>query len=121
MAGLFAETLILTPFAIGYLVWREATGIGHFIDGDAHHRFLLLLAGPVTAIPLLFFAAAANRLNLQVLGLMQYFNPTMQVILALFLFGEQMLPGQAITFTLIWLGLVLYSVLPRLGRRPLLA
>jgi chloramphenicol-sensitive protein RarD len=121
MAGLFAETLVMTPFAIGYLAWRETAGIGHFIDGDAHHRLLLLLAGPVTAIPLLFFAAAANRLNLQVLGLMQYFNPTMQVCLAIFLFGEQMLPGQAVTFTLIWLGLVLYSVLPLLGRRQVLA
>ena len=121
MAGLFAETLVLAPLALGYLAWCEATGIGHFVDGDLHHRLLLLLAGPVTAIPLLFFAAAANRLNLQVLGLMQYFNPTMQVILAIFLFGEQLLPGQTVTFCLIWLGLALYSLLPRLRRRPLLA
>lgn len=118
MAGLFAETLVLAPLALGYLAWREATGIGHFIDGDLHHRLLLLLAGPVTAIPLLFFAAAANRLNLQILGLMQYFNPTMQVTLALFLFGEEMLPGQVVTFTLIWVGLALYALLPRLRRIP---
>jgi chloramphenicol-sensitive protein RarD len=116
MSGLFSETLVLAPLVIVYLCWREATGIGHFIGGDWHHRFLLLLAGPVTAIPLLFFAAAANRLDLQILGLMQYFNPTMQVSLAIFLFGEQMLPGQSITFTLIWLGLALYSLLPRLRR-----
>lgn len=118
MAGLFAETLVLAPLALGYLAWREAAGIGHFIDGDLDHRLLLSLAGPVTAIPLLFFAAAANRLNLQVLGLMQYFNPTMQVTLAIFAFGEHVLPGQTITFALIWLGLILYSLLPRLRRRP---
>jgi chloramphenicol-sensitive protein RarD len=116
MSGLFSETLVLAPLVIVYLFWRESTGIGHFIDGDWHHRFLLLLAGPVTAIPLLFFAAAANRLDLQILGLMQYFNPTMQVSLAIFLFGEQMLPGQGVTFSLIWLGLALYSILPRLRR-----
>jgi len=121
MAGLFAETLVLAPLALGYLVWREAAGVGHFLDGDLHHRLLLLLAGPVTAIPLLFFAAAANRLNLQILGLMQYFNPTMQVTLALFLFGEEMLPGQVVTFTLIWVGLALYALLPRLRRTPALA
>jgi len=72
------------------------------------------LLGRVSAIPLLFFAAAANRLDLQILGLMHWFNPTMQVSLAIFLLGEQMLPGQGVTFSLIWLGLALYSVLPRL-------
>jgi chloramphenicol-sensitive protein RarD len=121
MAGLFAETLVMMPVALGYLAWTEASGTGHFIDGDLHHRWLLMLAGPFTAIPLLFFAAAANRLNLQTLGLMQYLNPTMQVCVAIFLFGEQMRPGQGITFTLIWVGLALYSLLPRLGRRPSLA
>jgi len=120
VAGLLAETLVMAPVALIYLAWQEAGGVGHFIDGDAHHRLLLLLAGPFTAIPLLFFAAAANRLNLQTLGLMQYLNPTMQLTVAIFLFHEDMLPGQGITFTLIWLGLALYSVLPRLGRRPAL-
>lgn len=121
MAGLFAETLVMLPVAIGYLAWTEAGGTGHFIDGDLHHRWLLMLAGPFTAIPLLFFAAAANRLNLQTLGLMQYLNPTMQVSVAILLFGEQIRPGQGITFALIWVGLALYSLLPRLWRRPVLA
>jgi chloramphenicol-sensitive protein RarD len=117
MAGLFAETLVMLPVALVYLIWTEASGTGHFIDGDWHHRWLLMLAGPFTAIPLLFFAAAANRLSLQTLGLMQYLNPTMQVCVAILLFGEHLRPGQGITFTLIWLGLALYSLLPWLGRR----
>jgi chloramphenicol-sensitive protein RarD len=117
MAGLFAETLVMAPVAFTYLGWVEATGQGHFIDGDWHWRGLLMLAGPITAIPLLLFAAGANRLNLRTLGLMQYLNPTMQVSVAILLFGEAMLPGQGITFALIWLGLGLYSVLPLLGRR----
>ncbi len=117
MPGLFAETLVMMPVALAYLVWAEATGQGHFIDGDWHWRGLLMLAGPITAVPLLLFAAGANRLNLRTLGLMQYLNPTMQVSVAILLFGEAMLPGQGITFALIWLGLGLYSLLPWLGRR----
>jgi chloramphenicol-sensitive protein RarD len=115
--GLFAETLVLLPVALAYLGWLEGTGQGHFINGDWHWRGLLVLAGPFTAIPLLFFAAGANRLDLRTLGLMQYLNPTMQVLVAIFLFDEQMQPGQAVTFLLIWLGLGLYSLLPWLGRR----
>jgi chloramphenicol-sensitive protein RarD len=121
VAGLFAETIVMAPVVLIYLAWHEASGTGHFIDGDPHHRLLLLLAGPVTAIPLLFFAAGANRLSLRTLGLMQYLNPTMQLAVAIFLFHEEMLPGQGITFGMIWLGLALYSLLPRLDRRPALA
>jgi chloramphenicol-sensitive protein RarD len=115
--GLFAETLMLLPVALAYLAWAEATGQGHFINGDWHWRGLLALAGPFTAIPLLLFAAGANRLDLRTLGLMQYLNPTMQVLVAIFLLDEQILPGQGMTFLLIWLGLALYSLLPWLARR----
>ena len=118
MPGLFAETLVMAPLALGYVIWVEAAGTGHFINGDWHWRGLLLLAGPISGIPLLFFAAGANRLNLRTLGLLQYLNPTMQLLLALFLFKEQIQPGQAVTFGLIWLGLAVYSTLPWLiGRR----
>lgn len=106
MAGLLVETALLTPPAALYLAW---VGGGVAPEAGAGTLALLALAGPVTAIPLVLFAYGARRLRLSTLGLMMYVNPTVQMIVAVFVLGEAFTPAHAVTFAAIWGGLVLYS------------
>ncbi len=71
---------------------------------------LLALAGPVTALPLLWFASAARRLRLSTLGIFQYLAPTLALLVAVFLYGERFTRAHAIAFLLIWSALALYTV-----------
>jgi chloramphenicol-sensitive protein RarD len=107
LVGLTVETLLLCPFAIGYLLTRD--GGGSLLAGG-WTSFLLVAAGPVTALPLVMFAYGARRLKLSTLGLMQYINPGIQMVIAVLLFGEPFTRTHAITFAFIWGGLLLYSV-----------
>ncbi len=108
LEGLFAETLACLPLAVlfvGYLAW---SGEGAF--GETWGTSLLLVvAGPVTAVPLLFFAMAARQLPLATLGLTQYVAPSTQFALAVFLWGEPFTLTHLVTFGCIWAGLAVYS------------
>jgi chloramphenicol-sensitive protein RarD len=108
MPGLFVETLILFPIAALWLAWI-------FFSGDASFGFdgwrvtgLLLLAGPVTVVPLLCFALAARRLPLSALGFMQFLAPTLQFLLGMY-YGEQLTLPHLICFGCIWVAVVLFS------------
>jgi chloramphenicol-sensitive protein RarD len=70
----------------------------------------LLLAGPLTAVPLLLFAAGARRIPMATLGILQYISPSLQMLLGVWLYGEAFNPARAIGFYLIWLALVVYSL-----------
>jgi len=109
LEGLSLETMLLFPFAGGYLLWLAQAGENSFAAAAPLPQALLALSGPVTAIPLLMFAAAARRLPLSLLGLMQYVVPTMQLLLGVWLYHEPFGTGRLIGFALIWGGLVLYS------------
>ena len=109
LSALFVETLLLAPLAVGYLVVLDLNGHGHFLRGPATTDGLLLLAGVLTALPLLLFGGAARRLQLSTLGLLQYTVPTGHFLLAVFVFGELFTTAHAITFGAIWLALALYS------------
>jgi chloramphenicol-sensitive protein RarD len=109
LEGLSLETMLLFPFAAGYLLWLAQAGQNSFAAAPPLPQVLLALSGPVTAIPLLMFAAAARRLPLSLLGLMQYVVPTMQLLLGVWLYHEPFGPGRLIGFALIWGGLALYS------------
>jgi chloramphenicol-sensitive protein RarD len=109
LEGLSLETMLLFPFAAGYLAWLAQSGQNSFIAAAPLPQALLALSGPITAIPLLLFAAAARRLPLSLLGLMQYVVPTMQLLLGVWLYHEPFGPGRLIGFGLIWGGLALYS------------
>jgi chloramphenicol-sensitive protein RarD len=111
------ETLLALPIAVGYLVVLETAGQGHFLGSGAGHMALLLLAGPVTAIPLLLFAAAAQRLTLVTLGLLFYINPGLQMAWGVLIGNEPMPLGRWLGFGLIWLALVLLAA-DALRRRP---
>ena len=70
----------------------------------------LLAAGPITAVPLLLFAAGARRIPLSTMGLLQYISPTLQLLCGVWLFGEQLQPARLAGFVLIWAALVLFAV-----------
>jgi chloramphenicol-sensitive protein RarD len=109
LIGLTVETLLLAPLAAGYLVWAEARGRATFLSGRWGIDVLLLLAGPVTAIPLLCFAAAARRLPLSTIGFMQYISPTLQFLLAVTVYGEPFDRARAGAFACIWVAVALFG------------
>lgn len=107
--GFFLEVLILClPFA-GYIIWLAARGEGHFLDTGATDTILLMLCGPVTAMPLLLYAFGAKLLRLSTIGLMQYIAPSMVLLTAIFVFGEPFDDVHAAAFGLIWLALIIYT------------
>ena len=104
------ESLLALPLAGGYLIALQLLGDVHFVNLGATHAVLLLLAGPVTAVPLLLFAAAAQRLPLVTLGLLFYLNPGLQLAWGVLIGHEPMPPGRWVGFALIWASLVALSV-----------
>ena len=118
LEGLTLETLLLAPFALGLLVWWAWHGQGALVlamgsgSGSDNVSTLgwLLLAGPLTAIPLLLFAAGARRIPMATLGILQYISPSLQMALGVWLYGEAFESARAIGFYLIWLALVVYSL-----------
>jgi chloramphenicol-sensitive protein RarD len=108
VAGLFAEVAVLTPLAGAWLAWLTWRGQGH-LGATPGVTALLLLAGVVTAVPLLLFAVGVQRLTLATVGLLLYVNPTTQFVLAVWLFGEVFTTAHAIAFGCIWASLALYS------------
>lgn len=110
LEGLSFETMLLFPFALGYVVWLTMNGENTFINTAYDTtRWLLVAAGPITAIPLLLFAAGARKIPLSVLGLLQYIGPTIQFALGIFLFHEAFTSGKLVGFLMIWSALALYA------------
>jgi chloramphenicol-sensitive protein RarD len=103
------EAVIAAPFAIGVIVVLAVTGGGAAANHGTGQLLLMMLTGPITAIPLLCFAAAAQRLPLVTLGLLQYLTPSMQMILGVAMAREPMPPARWIGFGLIWVALAVFS------------
>lgn len=108
IAGLGAETLVLAPFALGWMAWSMQSHPLSF-GQDGVTTALLIVAGLVTTIPLVLFAVAAQRLPMATLGLMQYLAPTMQFLTGVLIFNEALNTGQIFSFALIWLSLILFA------------
>ena len=104
------ETFLALPFAGGYLIALEALGHGHFVNHGAAHTVLLVMAGPVTAVPLLLFAAAAQRLPLVTMGLLFYLNPALQMAWGVVIGHEPMPVARWVGFGLIWIALVVMTL-----------
>ena len=109
MPGLFIETLLLFPFAFAWLGWLTIQQQVEFAHGEPSTSFLLVLAGPLTVVPLLLFAIAARRLTLTVIGFMQFIAPTLQFIVGLF-YGEVLTPAHVVCFGCIWAAVAIFSV-----------
>lgn len=110
LEGLSFETMLLFPFALGFVVWLTMTGDNAFLNTPSDTtRALLIASGPITAIPLLLFASGARKIPLSVLGLLQYIGPTIQLSLGIFLFHEAFTQERMIGFAIIWSALALYA------------
>ncbi|MBL1081582.1 EamA family transporter RarD [Streptomyces actinomycinicus] len=117
--SLAAETAIQFLPALGYLLWLTAHGDASFVNGSTGHAALLASTGIVTALPLVCFGAAAIRVPLSTLGLLQYLTPLLQFVLGVFYFHEAMPPERWAGFALVWLALVLLTGdALRFARRP---
>lgn len=108
LEGLALETALLAPLAVPALLWLSLHG-GSLATADAPTWAWLLFAGPLTAVPLLLFAHGARRVTMATLGLLQYLAPTIQFLLAVWLFHEPLRPERLAGFVLIWVALALYS------------
>lgn len=110
LEGLALETLWLTPLALLAMAWWTWQGQGAFHTADAPLWGWLLLAGPITAIPLLCFAAGARRIPMATLGLLQYIGPSLLLLLGVGLYGEPLAPARLVGFLLIWAALLVYTL-----------
>ncbi|MER6359569.1 EamA family transporter RarD [Kitasatospora sp. NPDC001527] len=114
LESLAAESAFMFPFALGYLVYLEVTGrgtFGHTVAGEYGwgHTGLLVLSGVITAVPLLFFGAAAVRVPLSMLGLLQYLAPVFQFLIGIAVFHESMPPARWAGFALVWAALAVLT------------
>jgi chloramphenicol-sensitive protein RarD len=107
--GLTVETLILFPptaAVLGYFAWR---GTGAFDAAHAGRDLLLMGGGPITLVPLVLFAAGARRIRMTTLGFLQYLSPTLTLVVATFLMGEQFTRADTIAFAFVWSALMLVA------------
>jgi chloramphenicol-sensitive protein RarD len=108
--GFSLETAVLFLPALILLLYQGGVGSGGFIQQGATTTLLLILAGPVTAIPLLLFGFAARSIPLSMLGFIQYITPTLQFLLGVFVYNEPFPPTRLVGFCIIWTALLLYTL-----------
>lgn len=109
LGGLFVEATLLSPAALGLLLFLAIDGSGAFGRGDVRLDLLLAFAGPLTTLPLVLFVAGARRIRMTTVGLLQYITPTGHFLLAIGLYGEPFSHATLITFVGIWMALALYT------------
>jgi len=108
--SLGAETLILAPVALAYLLWLQVVGHGTFGHAGLDNVLLLASTGVVTVIPLLLFGGSATRVSLTTLGILQYLGPALQFVFGLVIFHEPMTGAAWIGFLLVWTALAIFTV-----------
>jgi chloramphenicol-sensitive protein RarD len=108
LPGLAIETILLAPFAVGYLLWNEMNGTGVLGHSSGLVAALLLAAGVVTSVPLVLFAYGARRVPYSTIGILQFIAPSLQLVCGLVVFKESLAAGRATGFMLIWVGLLIY-------------
>jgi chloramphenicol-sensitive protein RarD len=123
LGGLTLETLLLLPLAGGFLLTLAASGQDSWHGGGLGLQALLVAAGPITALPLLAFAAGARRIPLSLVGILQYLGPTLQLGLGVLVFHEPLPLRKLLGFALIWLAVAAYTLegamlAPRATGRP---
>ncbi|MGB3762821.1 MAG: EamA family transporter RarD [Ornithinimicrobium sp.] len=108
--SLTAETMVIAPAALAVLVYLTVTGSQTFTTQGWSHTLLLVSAGVATTIPLLFFAAAARRVPLTTIGLLQFITPVLQLLCAVVLLGESMPSSRWVGFALVWVALAVLTL-----------
>lgn len=109
LEGLTLETTLLVPVAVAWMLWRRDHGALAFGAAGWRLSLLLCLAGPITALPLIWYAEAVRRLRFSTIGFLQYLSPTFQFLLAVLAFGEPFTRMHALGFGAIWAALGLYT------------
>lgn len=109
LEGLAVETTLLAPVALVWMFYLAAHNQSSFVAGTDYQRFLLIISGPITAIPLLMFASGARIVPLYLLGFLQFIGPTLQLLLGIFLWHEVVSQNKIIGFIIVWSSLVVYS------------
>ena len=109
MPSLAIETLVLTPFALAYIIWGMVSGRGHLFTESIQTDFLLIMAGVVTTLPLYWFGLGAKRISLTSVGFMQYVAPTIMLLLGIFMYREGFPKEKQVAFSAIWIALALYT------------
>ncbi|MDQ3276020.1 MAG: EamA family transporter, partial [Actinomycetota bacterium] len=118
LESLAVETAVVFVPALGYLLWVTADGAGSFGTSGLSTDLLLVASGLATAVPLLLFGAAAARVPLSTVGLLQYLTPTVQLLIGLYLLGESVDGVQLVGFTLVWAALIVLSAATLRRRSP---
>ncbi len=106
--GLAVETSLLAPLALGASIWFAVNGEAAF-GTDSYISSLLVIAGAVTAIPLLMFATAARRMSYASLGFVQYLAPSIAFLLGVYVYGEALSTTKLVCFVLIWVSIAIFS------------
>ncbi len=109
LEGLTLETLLIAPLVLPWLIGITWSGTGALATGSPTLVLWLVMAGPLTAVPLMMFAAAARRLKLATVGLFQYLSPSLQLAIGVAVFGEPFDSQRLAGFVLIWTGLAVYT------------
>jgi chloramphenicol-sensitive protein RarD len=107
--GLFVESSVLALPALIYVGWLTASGTAKFGHVSALHTVLMVVSGIATAVPLLLFAAAANRISMVGIGILQYVAPILQLACGLLIYHEPMPPARLAGFALVWVALILFT------------
>ena len=108
--SLTVETILVLPFSVSYLVWLALQGQLALGNNGTWQTVWTLMAGVVTAVPLLAFGAAAVRIPYSTMGIVQYCSPTLQFLIGLLIYGETMTHGRWIGFIIVWTALVIFTV-----------
>lgn len=109
LTGLTIESLLLLLPALGIAGWYAAGPQGSALGRDALETAAIVMGGPMTAVPLIWFAVAARRMPYTVIGFLQFLSPTVVFLLGLFVFGEELRPAQLVCFVMIWAAAALFS------------
>ena len=107
--GLLIETLILLPFTVGVILWLHSNGVAMFLNDGLATDWLLILTGPLTAIPLALFTMGARMLPMTSVGILFYVTPTLQFLCGILVFDEAFNLDKLIGFVAIWIGLFIFS------------
>ena len=108
--GLAVETFVLLPFALGYFFWLFQNDAHAFRPEQPELIGLLMLAGVITTVPLVLFNMATRALSLTIVGVMQYLTPSMSFTIGVLVYGEPLGKVQMVTFGIIWLALIIFTV-----------
>jgi chloramphenicol-sensitive protein RarD len=108
--GLAMETAILAPVTLGYIIFRQVSGVGALGQVSSITTLILIGSGVTTALPLLFFAKGTQKLPLSSMGYLQYIAPTISLILGVFVFEEEFTAAHLIGFGFIWVGLAIFTI-----------